>query len=105
MQEHYTPKGKHLTIDNRRLIEWWKNENKSNREIAGLLGKAPQTIHNEVKRGTTLQQVRKGLYKKVYSAIGFNSILCAISISVFIQNSSNLLYDNSLYHKTRFLTS
>ncbi len=33
-----------------------------------LLGKAPQTIHNEVKRGTTLQQVRKGLYKKVYSA-------------------------------------
>ncbi|ADM84712.1 Transposase-like protein, IS1239 [Streptococcus pneumoniae AP200] len=42
MQEHYTPKGKHLTIDNRRLIERWKNENKSNREIAGLLGKAPQ---------------------------------------------------------------
>ncbi len=68
MQEHYTPKGKHLTIDNRRLIERWKNENKSNREIAGLLGKAPQTIHIEVKRGTTLQQVRKGLYKKVYSA-------------------------------------
>lgn len=62
MQEHYTPKGKHLTIDNRRLIERWKNENKSNREIAGLLGKAPQTIHNEVKRGTTLQQVRKGLF-------------------------------------------
>lgn len=40
----------------------------SNRKIAGLLGKAPQTINNEVKRGTTLQQVRKGLYKKVYSA-------------------------------------
>ncbi|EHE05669.1 putative transposase-IS1239 [Streptococcus pneumoniae GA17328] len=39
MQEHYTPKGKHLTIDNRRLIERWKNENKSNREIAGLLGR------------------------------------------------------------------
>ena len=68
MQKHYTPKGKHLTIDNRRLIERWKNENMSNREIAGLLGKAPQTINNEVKRGTTLQQVRKGLYKKVYSA-------------------------------------
>ncbi len=67
MQEHY-PKGKHLTIDNRRLIEQWKLENMSNREIAGLLGKVPQTIHNEVKRGTTLQQVRKGLYKKVYSA-------------------------------------
>ncbi|HEL1675685.1 TPA: IS30 family transposase [Streptococcus suis] len=68
MQKHYTPKGKHLTIDNRRLIERWKNENMSNREIAGLLGKAPQTINNEVKRGTTLQQVRKGVYKMVYSA-------------------------------------
>ena len=68
MQNHYTPKGKHLTMDNRRLIERWKNENMSNRKIAGLLGKAPQTINNEVKRGTTLQQVRKGLYKKVYSA-------------------------------------
>ncbi|EHE01197.1 putative transposase-IS1239 [Streptococcus pneumoniae GA16242] len=64
MQEHYTPKGKHLTIDNRRLIERWKNENKSNREIAGLLGKAPQTIHNEVKRGTTLQQVEKRAIQK-----------------------------------------
>lgn len=63
MQEHY-PKGKHLTIDNRRLIEQWKLENMSNREIAGLLGKVPQTINNEVKRGTTLQQVRKGLYKR-----------------------------------------
>ncbi|MCK3891508.1 helix-turn-helix domain-containing protein, partial [Streptococcus suis] len=29
MQGHYTPKGKHLTIDNRRLIERWKLENKS----------------------------------------------------------------------------
>ena len=68
MQNHYTPKGKHFTTDNRRLIERWKNENMSNRKIARLLGKAPQTINNEVKRGTTLQQVRKGLYKKVYSA-------------------------------------
>ncbi len=52
----------------RRLIEKWKIEGKSNREIADLLGKAPQTINNEINRGTTLQQVRKGLYKKVYSA-------------------------------------
>ena len=68
MQEQYTPKGKHLTMDNRRLIERWKKEGKSNREIAGLLAKAPQTINNEINRGTTLQQVRKGLYKKGYSA-------------------------------------
>ncbi len=55
-------------MDNRRLIERWKKEGKSNREIGGLLGKAPQTINKEINRGTNLQQVRKGLYKKVYSA-------------------------------------
>ncbi|HFI0679673.1 TPA: helix-turn-helix domain-containing protein, partial [Streptococcus suis] len=49
-------------MDNRRPIERWKNENMSNREISGLLRKAPQTIKNEVMRGTTLQQVRNGLY-------------------------------------------
>ncbi|MGV3252161.1 helix-turn-helix domain-containing protein, partial [Streptococcus suis] len=42
MHTHYTPKGKHLTIENRRQIERWKGEGKSNREIARLLGKAPQ---------------------------------------------------------------
>ena len=68
MHTHYTPKGKHLTIENRRQIERWKGQGKSNREIARLLGKAPQTIHNEVVRGTILQQVRKGRFKKVYSA-------------------------------------
>ncbi|MDS8558470.1 helix-turn-helix domain-containing protein, partial [Streptococcus pneumoniae] len=38
MQNHYTTKGKHLIIDSRRLIERWKKEGKSNREIASLLG-------------------------------------------------------------------
>jgi IS30 family transposase len=64
MQKHYTPKGKHLTIDNRRLIERWKNENMSNREIAGLLGKAPQTINNEVNRGQPYNKCEKGCTKK-----------------------------------------
>ena len=68
MQDNYTTKGKHLTIDSRRLIERWKKEGKSNREIASLLGKAPQTIHTEIKRGTVLQCVEKGRFKKVYSA-------------------------------------
>ncbi|MGZ7234589.1 helix-turn-helix domain-containing protein, partial [Streptococcus pyogenes] len=62
MQEHYTPKGKQLTIAERYLIEKWKSEGKSNRVIASLLGKAPQTIHNEVKRGLVRQQVRKGKF-------------------------------------------
>ena len=56
-----------MPIDSRRLIERCKLEKMSNREIAGLLGKAPQTINNEVKRGTTLQQVRKGLFCRLHT--------------------------------------
>lgn len=36
--------------------------------MADLLGKAPQTINNKIKRGTILQQVRKGKFEKHYSA-------------------------------------
>ena len=68
MQNHYTTKGKQLTIHSCCLIERWKNEGKSNREIASLLGKAPQIIHNKIKRGTVLQCVGKGRFKKIYSA-------------------------------------
>ena len=41
---------------------------KSNREIASLLGKAPQTIHTEIKRGTVRQCLGKGCFKEIYSA-------------------------------------
>ena len=61
IQSHYTTKAKHLTIDSRRLIERWKKR-KSNREIASLLGKAPQTIHTEIKRGTARQCLGKGRF-------------------------------------------
>lgn len=53
MQNNHITKGKHLTYPERLLIEKWKNnEEFSNRKISQLLGKSPQTIHNEVKRGT-----------------------------------------------------
>lgn len=68
MQDYYTPKGKQLTIHERKQIQRWKLEGRSNREIARLLGKAPQTIHNEIKRGLVRQQVRKGKFEAVYSA-------------------------------------
>ena len=61
IQNHCTTKAKHLTIDCRRLIERWKKR-KSNREIASLLGKTPQTIHTEIKRGTVLQCVGIGRF-------------------------------------------
>lgn len=53
MQDNYTSKGKHLTESERHLIERWHNKEKlSNLEIAYRLGKTPQTIHNEIHRGT-----------------------------------------------------
>ncbi|WP_061643502.1 IS30 family transposase, partial [Streptococcus pneumoniae] len=51
-----------------RLIERWKKEGKSNREIASLLGKAPQTIHTKIKRRTVRKCLGKGRFKEVYSA-------------------------------------
>ena len=68
MKNHYTTKAKHLIIDSRRLIERWEIEGKSNREMVFLLGKASQTIHNEIKHGTLLQCLGKGRFKKIYSA-------------------------------------
>ena len=52
MQEQNSTKGKHLTYPERRLIERWFNQDHlSRRSIAERLGKAPQTINNEIKRG------------------------------------------------------
>ena len=55
MQDYYTPKSKQLTLTERRMIDRWLKEGQSNCEIARRLAKAPQTIHNEVKRGQVRQ--------------------------------------------------
>lgn len=68
MLNYYTTKGKHLTITEHRFIQRCKEIGKSNREIALLLDKAPQTINNEIKRGLVIQQVKKGKFRKIYSA-------------------------------------
>ena len=44
MHNNCNTKHKHLTIDLRKLIEKWKKERKSNREIARLLDKNHQTM-------------------------------------------------------------
>lgn len=79
MQDNYTTKGKHLTIDSRRLIERWKKEGKSNREIVSLLGKAPQTIHTEIKRGTVLQCIGKGALKSFTLPTTLNNLMKTIA--------------------------
>ena len=58
-------KGKHLDYEERNKIEAWKQLDKqlSNRAIAKLLVRAPQTIDSEVKEGTVRQircQVQNG---------------------------------------------
>jgi len=56
---------KHLTLQERTLIQTWKNEGLSNREIARRLNRSHQTIANELKRGTT-SQLKTG--RKVHQA-------------------------------------
>lgn len=38
-------------LKRRQIKRWYNKEKMSNRKIALLLGKAPQTINNEIKRG------------------------------------------------------
>ncbi|SDL28293.1 IS30 family transposase [Lacicoccus qingdaonensis] len=59
-------KGKHLTKAERAQIEILKQENYSNRDIAARLGRAPQTINNEIKRGTVRQIRRQKQNGKTY---------------------------------------
>ena len=70
-----------MTIDSRRLIERWKKEGKSNREIASLLGKAPQTIHTEIKRGTVRQCVGIGRASKRFILLTtLNSLMKVLAL-------------------------
>lgn len=65
MQDYSTTKGKDLTHTERIHIERWHNRDRlSNWEISFRLNKAPQTIHNELKRG--IVQLK---YKTKYSAL------------------------------------
>lgn len=59
-------KGKHLSKAEQAQIKILKQENYSNRDIAARLGRAPQTINNEIKRGTVRQIRRQKQNGKTY---------------------------------------
>ena len=59
-------KGTHLSYAERCQIAVLKKENYSNRQVARVLGRVPQTIHNEIKRGTVTQLKRQKQNGKVY---------------------------------------
>ncbi len=58
--------GKHLTKDERAQIAILKRENYSHLQIVKRLGRAPQTINNEIKRGTVRQLRRQKQNGKTY---------------------------------------
>ena len=59
-------KGKHLSYQERCQIAILKKEGYSNRAIAKSLGRSPQTIHNEVNRGSVTQRKRQKQKGKIY---------------------------------------
>ena len=58
--------GKHLDQEERNIIQEKKRQGWSNRQVARFLGRAPQTIHNEIKRGTTIKRTRQSQNGKEY---------------------------------------
>lgn len=59
-------KDKHLSHEERIVIQEKHRDGWSNREIAKYLDRAHQTINNEIKRGTTTQQRKQTQNGKVY---------------------------------------
>lgn len=59
-------KGKHLSYSERSQIAILKIEHYSNRQIANVLDRVPQTINNEIHRGTITQLKRQKQNGKVY---------------------------------------
>lgn len=58
--------GKHLSFEERIQIQILKAEGYSNREISKRLNRAPQTINNEIERGTVTQKSRQKQNNKTY---------------------------------------
>ena len=61
-------RGKHLCYEERVLIQIRRKDNKSMRYIARELGWSPQTISNEIKRGTV--SLYHGLVKRYKAEVG-----------------------------------
>ena len=62
-------KGTHLTLAEMHKIEGYKVEKHSNREIARLLGRSPQTINNAIKSGTVSKITGKPYSLNISSAL------------------------------------
>ena len=59
-------KGKHLSLQEQTIIQEKYRDGWTNRQIAMYIGRAPQTINNEIKRGTTTQKQKQTQNGKDY---------------------------------------
>lgn len=86
-------KGKHLSYEERCQIEAYKKLEKplSNRAIARLLGRAPQTIHQEIKDGTVRQIRRQKSHGKIYEYASW----------VYIAQAGQAAYDKARQQSVR----
>ncbi|SEL36999.1 Transposase and inactivated derivatives, IS30 family [Carnobacterium iners] len=60
-------KGKHLSYAERCQIAVLKKEKYTNRQVANILNRAPQTINNEINRGSITQLKRQAQKEKTYN--------------------------------------
>lgn len=61
-------KEKYLSYAERCHIAVFTKENYSNRQVAKVLNRVPQTIHNEIKRGNVDQLKRQKQNEKIYDS-------------------------------------
>jgi len=125
MKNHSNTKGRELTYIERCQIERWHNVDKiSNRQIALLLGKAAQTINNELKLGQIkLKRKKKYSAQNAQELHEINKSRCGCrtkltekldeqisklvkekySLEVICSMLNNKLSLRTLYHKTRLV--
>lgn len=92
-------KGQHLTEIERGKIAAWHTEGVSNRQIAKRIGVAPQTIHNEMKRGN-LKQVKLVNGKKRF----FSAYNAELAQNVYQSNRLNCHRKEKFPHVRAFLS-
>lgn len=85
-------RGKHLSYEERVLIQIRRKDNRSMRSIARELGCSPQTISNEIKRGTvSLYHESVKRYKAEVGQKAYQIIVLILVVSLSILLISRLL--------------
>ncbi|CAM1668868.1 hypothetical protein SMIC22_15510 [Streptococcus mitis] len=79
MQDNYTTKGKHLTIDSRRLIERWKKKENQIEKLPLYLEKFLKLSTLKSSVGQSENVLEKGASKRFIMATMLNSLMKIIA--------------------------